>query len=102
MLRASGAAVISANLVVENHAKFLITLLSNRAVPFNVLLLCTAIHEDEDEKFDASLFKVPLNHSGSFRLPNQVFTEDLINMSSNKSQVLAATLQEKVFFLKSL
>lgn len=56
------------------------------------------MYEDEDEKFDASLFKVPLNYSGSFRLPNQVFTEDLINMSSSKSQVLAVNLQEKVSF----
>lgn len=60
------------------------------------MAVCAAIYEDEDEKFDASLFKVPLNYSGSFRLPNQVFTEDLINMSSNQSQVLAANLQEKI------
>lgn len=93
MLRVSCAAVVSANLVVENHAK-----LQSRC-PFYVQPLWTAIYEDEDEKFDASLFKVPLNYSGSFLLPNQVFTEDLINMSSSKSQAIATHLQEKVSFL---
>lgn len=63
-----------------------------------ILLLSTAIHEDEDEKFDSSLFKLPLYHKGSFELPNQVFTEDLVNMSSNRSQFIAANLQDKVFF----
>lgn len=67
-----------------------------------MLLLWTAIHEDEEEKFDPSLFKLPLYHNGRFELPNQVFTDDLFNMSSNKSQFLAARLQEKVFFNSSL
>ena len=89
------AAVISANLVVQNHAKFPVTLFPNSSVPF---MCWAAIHEDEDEKFDSSLFKVPLYHSGRFRLPNQVFTEDLTNLSSTKSQVLATNLQEKVVF----
>ncbi|CAF90245.1 unnamed protein product [Tetraodon nigroviridis] len=60
------------------------------------LAVCAALHEDEDEKFDPSLFKVPLYHNGTFRLPNQDFTKDLINMSSTQSQVLAASLQEKI------
>ncbi|TNN01156.1 hypothetical protein fugu_010538 [Takifugu bimaculatus] len=66
------------------------------AVILVALAVCAAIHEDEDEKFDPSLFKLPLYHNGRFELPNQVFTDDLFNMSSNKSQFLAASLQEKV------
>lgn len=60
------------------------------------LAVCTAIHVDEDENFDRSLFKVPLSFNGSFQLPNLVFTEELSSLSSNESQALAANFQEKL------
>ncbi|XP_028276012.1 TPA-induced transmembrane protein homolog [Parambassis ranga] len=60
------------------------------------LFVCAAIHEDVDEKFDSSLFKVPRYFNGSFRLPNFVFTEELLTPSSNKRQALAAELQNKL------
>ncbi|XP_029302446.1 TPA-induced transmembrane protein homolog isoform X2 [Cottoperca gobio] len=60
------------------------------------LLLCSAIHEDPDDSFDSSLFKVPQYFNGSFQLPDLVFTEELFNLSSNESQVLAGDLQEKL------
>ncbi|XP_078101906.1 TPA-induced transmembrane protein homolog isoform X3 [Sander vitreus] len=60
------------------------------------LVLCSVIHEDEDENFDSSLFKVPWSFNGSFQLPNLVFTEKLSTRSSDESQTLAAHLQEKV------
>ncbi|XP_034405135.1 TPA-induced transmembrane protein [Cyclopterus lumpus] len=60
------------------------------------LVVCSAIHEDVDENFDSSLFTVPRSFNGSFRLPNQTFTEELFTLSSNESQVLTAGLQEKL------
>ncbi|XP_078101905.1 TPA-induced transmembrane protein homolog isoform X2 [Sander vitreus] len=60
------------------------------------LVLCSVIHEDEDENFDSSLFKVPWSFNGSFQLPNLVFTEKLSTRSSDESQTLAAHLQEKL------
>lgn len=60
------------------------------------LAVCSAIHEDVDENFDPSLFKVPQYFNGSFQLPNLVFTEELFTLSSNESQALAADLQEKL------
>ncbi|CAJ1065146.1 TPA-induced transmembrane protein homolog [Xyrichtys novacula] len=60
------------------------------------LLLCSAIHEDKDEKFDPSLFKFPLYFNGSFQLPNLVYTENLLTLSFNESQALASDLQEKL------
>ncbi|XP_031153373.1 TPA-induced transmembrane protein homolog isoform X2 [Sander lucioperca] len=60
------------------------------------LVLCSVIHEDEDENFDSSLFKVPRSFNGSFQLPNLVFTEKLSTRSSDESQTLAAHLQEKL------
>ncbi|KAM8904463.1 TPA-induced transmembrane protein homolog [Spinachia spinachia] len=60
------------------------------------LVVCSAIHEDEDEDFDSSLFKVPRSFNGSFRLPNRVFTEGLFTLSSNESQALTADLQHKL------
>ncbi|TMS07593.1 TPA-induced transmembrane protein-like protein [Larimichthys crocea] len=41
------------------------------------LLLCSLIYDDPDEKFDPSLFKVPLYFNGSFQLPNLASTEEL-------------------------
>uniref|UniRef100_A0A4W6C9P0 SEA domain-containing protein n=2 Tax=Lates calcarifer TaxID=8187 RepID=A0A4W6C9P0_LATCA len=60
------------------------------------LLVCSAVHEDEDEKFDPSLFTVPRYFNGNFQLPNMVFTEELFTLSSNNSQALIAELQEKL------
>lgn len=58
--------------------------------------LCAAIHKDPDESFDPSLFKVPVYFDGSFQLPNLVFTDELLTLSSNESQALATGFQEKV------
>lgn len=60
------------------------------------LAVCSVIHDDVDENFDRSLFKVPQYFNGSFQLPNLVFTEELFTISSNESQTLAADLQEKL------
>ncbi|XP_023118542.2 TPA-induced transmembrane protein homolog isoform X1 [Amphiprion ocellaris] len=60
------------------------------------LAVCSAIHEDVDDKFDPSLFKIPHYFNGSFQLPNQVFQEELLNLHSNTSQTLAADLQNKM------
>ncbi|XP_074496498.1 TPA-induced transmembrane protein homolog isoform X2 [Sebastes fasciatus] len=66
------------------------------AVTLISLAVCSVIHEDVDENFDRSLFKVPQYFNGSFQLPNLVFTEELSTLSSNESQALAAELQEKL------
>ncbi|XP_076591656.1 TPA-induced transmembrane protein homolog [Chaetodon auriga] len=63
------------------------------------LSVCSAIHEDADENFDPTLFKVPLHFNGSFQLPNVAFTEDHLTLSSNESQALSANLQEKMAVL---
>ncbi|XP_041796813.1 TPA-induced transmembrane protein homolog isoform X2 [Chelmon rostratus] len=60
------------------------------------LFICSAVHEDVDDNFDPSLFKVPLHFNGSFQLPNLVFTEDHLALSSNESQALAPNLEEKL------
>ncbi|XP_051252868.1 TPA-induced transmembrane protein homolog isoform X2 [Dicentrarchus labrax] len=60
------------------------------------LAACAASYKDPDEDFDPSLFKVPRYFNGSFQLPNLVFTEELSNLSTNKSQELAADFQEKL------
>lgn len=60
------------------------------------LIVCSLIHEDVDENFDRSLFKVPQYFNGSFQLPYLIFGEELFTLSSNESQALAADLQEKV------
>lgn len=66
------------------------------AVIFISLAVCAANYEDEDEKFDPSLFKIPVSFNGSFELPNLVFREELLILSSNESQALIADLQEKL------
>ena len=38
-------------------------------------LFLTAIHVDEDEKFESSLFKIPQYFNGSFQMLNLSFTE---------------------------
>ncbi|KAM9853126.1 TPA-induced transmembrane protein [Aulostomus maculatus] len=65
------------------------------------LALCSVIHEDKDEKFDRSSFKVPRFFNGSFRLPSLVFTEEFLAISSNESKALTADLQEKLTDLYS-
>ncbi|XP_038548779.1 TPA-induced transmembrane protein homolog [Micropterus salmoides] len=60
------------------------------------LVMCSVIHGDADEDFDASLFKVPRYFNGSFQLPNMVFTEELFTPFSKGSQQLTADLQEKL------
>ncbi|XP_071352553.1 TPA-induced transmembrane protein homolog [Trachinotus anak] len=52
------------------------------------LAVCSAIHEDPDEKFDPSLFKVPLYFNGSFQLPNIAL--------SDSRETLTADLQDKL------
>ncbi|KAF7642814.1 hypothetical protein LDENG_00250220 [Lucifuga dentata] len=66
------------------------------AIVWISLILCSVIHEDVDEKFDPSSFRVPLYYNGSFLLTNQVFTEELLSLSSNQSQALATELQQKL------
>ncbi|XP_073347028.1 TPA-induced transmembrane protein homolog [Pagrus major] len=60
------------------------------------LAVCSAMHEDPDENFDPLLFKVPVYFNGSFQLPNLVFTDELLTLSSNESQTLATGFQEKL------
>ncbi|KAJ3590600.1 hypothetical protein NHX12_008550 [Muraenolepis orangiensis] len=54
------------------------------------------LRADPDDTFDSSSFVIPRNFSGSFRLNNQV-----LDASSNQSQVLASQLQEKLSGLYS-
>ncbi|KAM6933338.1 TPA-induced transmembrane protein homolog [Xenentodon cancila] len=49
--------------------------------------ICSAIHVDEDEQFDRSLFKIPRHFNGSFNIS--------FNASYNESQV-SADLQQQV------
>nr|XP_020470410.1 TPA-induced transmembrane protein isoform X2 [Monopterus albus] len=65
-------------------------------VIFISLALCSAIYDDEEEKIDPSLLKVPQYFNGSFQLPNLISTEDLVSLSSTESQTLAADLQKKL------
>lgn len=60
------------------------------------LFLCTVIYEDPDENFNPSSFKVPLHLNGSFTLPNMVFTDELLTLSSSKSEDRARQLEEKL------
>ncbi|XP_023261642.1 TPA-induced transmembrane protein [Seriola lalandi dorsalis] len=59
------------------------------------LVVCSAIHEDPDEKFDPSLFKVPLFFNGSFQLSNKAFEEEHSTLNYS-SDALTADLQEKL------
>ncbi|XP_018619735.1 TPA-induced transmembrane protein homolog isoform X1 [Scleropages formosus] len=65
------------------------------------LVLCSVIYEDEDEKFDRDLFTVPIFYSGTFKLVNQEFTEELLSTLSPQSQNLSAQLREKLSDLYS-
>lgn len=58
-------------------------------VLFEFIKVCppSALHQDEDEKFDRSLFTVPRYFNGSFQVSSQPV--------SNKTQVLA-DLQDQV------
>ncbi|XP_013868225.1 TPA-induced transmembrane protein [Austrofundulus limnaeus] len=51
------------------------------------MAVCAALHEDEDEKFDRSLFTVPRHFNGSFQISSQPV--------SNETQVLV-DLQDKL------
>ncbi|XP_029028125.1 TPA-induced transmembrane protein [Betta splendens] len=54
------------------------------------VIVCSAMREDEDDKFDPSLFTVPLYFRGSFKLPNL----DLSHLvQSNSSKQLAEDLE---------
>lgn len=66
------------------------------AVVLISLAVCAALHQDEDEAFDSSLFKVPRRFNGTFQMPNMVFSEELSDVSSNQSLALAAELQDKL------
>lgn len=63
---------------------------------FASLALCTVIYEDEDERYDSRLFEVQRLFNGSFLLPNQNFTEEQLNMTSNERQTIAAELNNKL------
>uniref|UniRef100_A0A8C6UAQ2 SEA domain-containing protein n=1 Tax=Neogobius melanostomus TaxID=47308 RepID=A0A8C6UAQ2_9GOBI len=64
---------------------------------FASLGLCTVIYTDVDEKYDPTQFDKHRNFSGSFRLPNVNFTEELLNLTtSSESQALAALLENKL------
>ncbi|XP_062241484.1 TPA-induced transmembrane protein [Platichthys flesus] len=60
------------------------------------VVICSALQDDVDDKFDSSTFVIPLRFNGSFQLPNMVFTEELLILSSSESQALTAELQEKL------
>ncbi|CAK6957954.1 TPA-induced transmembrane protein homolog [Scomber scombrus] len=60
------------------------------------LVLCSVIHEDLDEKYDATLFNISQSFNGSFRLPNQVFKEQLLTLNSSEGNTLATGLQKKM------
>ncbi|XP_053176955.1 TPA-induced transmembrane protein homolog [Scomber japonicus] len=60
------------------------------------LVLCSVIHTDLDEKYDAALFNIPQSFNGSFRLPNQVFKEQLLTLNSSEGNALATGLQKKM------
>lgn len=65
-------------------------------VIFASLALCRVIYEDPDEKYDPTQFDMHRNFSGSFQLPNLNFTEEQLNLTSNKSPALAAELENKL------
>lgn len=60
-------------------------------------VLFAVIYEDPDENFNPALFKVPLHLNGSFKLPNMVFTDELLTLSSSESQDRARQLEKKVW-----
>lgn len=60
-------------------------------------VLFAVIYEDPDENFNPASFTVPLHLNGSFKLPNMVFTDDLLTLSSSESQECARQLEEKVW-----
>ncbi|XP_019742930.1 TPA-induced transmembrane protein homolog isoform X2 [Hippocampus comes] len=66
------------------------------AVVLISLGVCSAIHEDTDEKFNRSSFRVARLFNGSFSLPGLTFTEDLLSLSSNQSRALTGDLQGKL------
>lgn len=55
------------------------------------LSVCSAIHDDPDEKFDSSLFKFPLYFNGSFQLHNTALKEEHVI-----SETLTVHLKEQV------
>ncbi|XP_077397481.1 TPA-induced transmembrane protein [Festucalex cinctus] len=64
------------------------------AVVLVSLAVCAAVHEDVDEKFDRSSFRVARLFNGSFRLPGLAFNEDLLSVSSNQSRAIASDLRD--------
>ncbi|XP_049582814.1 TPA-induced transmembrane protein [Syngnathus scovelli] len=60
------------------------------------LALCSVVYRDPDEKFNRATFRVPRLFNGSFVLPGLNFTEDLLNLSSNRSRDLTGDLQGKL------
>ncbi|XP_026197617.1 TPA-induced transmembrane protein [Anabas testudineus] len=45
------------------------------------LVICSVLHEDEDDEFDVSTFTVPRYFNGTFQLPNLVVTENPSNQT---------------------
>ncbi|KAJ8256666.1 hypothetical protein COCON_G00188180 [Conger conger] len=60
------------------------------------LLLWAALYKDEDDTFQRDTFVVPLFYSGSLRLVNLNFTDNLLSPSSNQSQALSTQLEDKL------
>ncbi|KAL4647722.1 TPA-induced transmembrane protein isoform X2 [Arapaima gigas] len=60
------------------------------------LVLYSVLYEDQDDKFDRSLFTVPQYYSGMFKLVNQEFIVELLSPSSPQSQNLSAQLGNKL------
>ncbi|KAJ8368610.1 hypothetical protein SKAU_G00086380 [Synaphobranchus kaupii] len=60
------------------------------------LILYSVLYVDEDDIFDGKSFVVPLFYSGSLRLVNQNFTEDLLSPTSSQSQALSGLLEQKL------
>ncbi|XP_023695209.2 TPA-induced transmembrane protein [Paramormyrops kingsleyae] len=60
------------------------------------LVLYSVVYQDEDEKFDRGSFVVERLYTGTFRLINQNYTEDLHLMKSPQSTELSRYLQKKL------
>ncbi|XP_036393352.1 TPA-induced transmembrane protein-like [Megalops cyprinoides] len=65
------------------------------------LVLYSVVYTDEDDTFNRELFVVPRIYSGTLRLVNQEFSEDLRSPTSPQSQALSTQLKEKLSDLYS-
>ncbi|KAG7471177.1 hypothetical protein MATL_G00121650 [Megalops atlanticus] len=65
------------------------------------LVLYSVVYTDEDDTFNCELFVVPRIYSGTLRLVNQEFSEDLRSPTSPQSQALSTQLKKKLSDLYS-